>query len=468
MSVDVPTAADPARADRLRRDVLVVGGVGFLVRLIWVVYSHRAPGGLNDPLLYQRFAQGIARGDGYVSFFGKPTAYYPPGYPYFLGALQWLSNLVGLDDHLTPVAGVVQAVLGGVAAGALVVAGRRLGASWGPSAARRIGIAAGVVLALWPNLVLYAGVLLSETLFVACLAVFLAAALSMTDEDGSLRTAPTIVAAASLGAATLVRPQVLVVLPALVVAWFVARRGWRAVLRDTALLVVGVVVALSPWIVRNAVVLDAFVPLSNNGGDNMCVGFHPGATGHFEVPAYCDTGEFYTDGPAAELRRESETRSLARRWATHHLSALPGLSIRKLWYTYHSDGDGLRAVESYEADRFLPDGLRTLLRWTATIGYLVVVVAAAIGTGATAVRAWRERGRDPVTTAVLAMTALSVLVPIAFFGDARFKVAVTPFLALLAGVGIDKLGTLLHTWNSVPSSSDPEPSPDSSGAPAPV
>src|SRR6478609_8308111 len=93
-------AADPARADRGRRDLLAVAGVAFLVRLLWVLYSHRPPGGLNDPLLYQRFAQGIARGDGYVSFFGKPTAYYPPGYPYFLGVLQWLSNLVGLDDHL--------------------------------------------------------------------------------------------------------------------------------------------------------------------------------------------------------------------------------------------------------------------------------------------------------------------------------------------------------------------------------
>jgi 4-amino-4-deoxy-L-arabinose transferase-like glycosyltransferase len=447
----------PRPHDTSRRDVVAVAGVAFVLRFAWVLYSHRPPGGLNDPLLYQRFAQGIARGNGYTSFFGKPTAYYPPGYPYFLGVIQWFCNLVGLDDHLVLVTGIVQAALGGLAAGALVVAGRRLGAGWGDRAARRVGVAAGLALALWPNLILYAGVLLSETLFVACLSVFVAAAVSMTGDDGALRTRPTLLAALSLGAATLVRPQVLVVLPALVVAWLIARRGWRVVVRDTGLLVVGVVVVLTPWIVRNAVVLDAFVPLSNNGGDNMCVGFHPGATGHFEVPAYCDTGEFYTDGPEAELRREAETRALARRWATGHLGSLPGLSIRKLWYTYHSDGDGLRAVESYEHDRFLPSGLRTLLRWTATIGYLVVLVAAAAGGVATTARALRERGRDPVATGVLAMTALSVLVPIAFFGDARFKVAAAPFLALLAGVGVDRLGTLLQTWNSVPRTIDHDP-----------
>jgi hypothetical protein len=267
---------------------------------------------------------------------------------------------------------------------------------------------------------------------------------------------PTVLAALSLGAATLVRPQVLVVLPAMVVAWLLARRGWRAVARDAGLLVVGVVLVLTPWIVRNAIVLDAFVPLSNNGGDNMCVGFHPGATGHFEVPAYCDTGEFYTDGPEAELRREAETRARARRWAVDHLGALPALSIRKLWYTYHSDGDGLRAVESYEEDRFLPGGLRTLLQWTTRIGYLVVLTGLATGAVVATARAWRERGRDPVPTAVLAMTVVSMMIPIAFFGDARFKVAAAPLIALLAGLGLDRIGTLLQNWNG-----DPRTQPDS-------
>jgi hypothetical protein len=270
--------------------------------------------------------------------------------------------------------------------------------------------------------------------------------MTMTGPDGTIRARPAIVAAVSLGASTLVRPQVLVVLPALVVAWLLGRRGWRAVVRDTGLLVVGVVLVLSPWIIRNAVVFDAFVPLSNNGGDNMCVGFHPGATGHFEVPRSCDTGEFYTDGPAAELRREDETTARARRWATSHIGALPALSLRKLWYTYNSDGDGLRAVESYEQDRFLSDGVRVLLQWTTRVAYLVVLAAVAVGTGAAVRRAWRDRGHDVATTAVLAMALLSVLVPVAFFGDARFKVAATPLLALLAGVGLARLSLRSSSW----------------------
>jgi 4-amino-4-deoxy-L-arabinose transferase-like glycosyltransferase len=305
------------------------------------------------------------------------------------------------------------------------------------------------VLALWPNLVLYAGVLLSETLFVAALAVFVAAVLSVEDGDGRLRVGVAVLAAAALGVATLVRPQVLVVLPALVVAWLVARRPWRRLARDLAFLCAGVVVALSPWVIRNAVVLDAFVPLSNNGGDNLCVGFHPGATGHFEVPPSCDTGEFYTDGPAAELRREDETTARARRWATGHLGALPALSIRKLWYTYDSDGDGLRAVESYEQDRFLPDGLRSILHGVTAIGYVVVVAATLVGMLLALRRWWRDRGRSVAVGSVVAMAVLSLLVPVAFFGDARFKVASAPLVALLAGVGIARTIALVATRRSV-------------------
>lgn len=48
----------------------------------------REPEGLTDLTLYPLFAEGIAEGRGYLSL-GKPTAY-SPGYPYFLGAIQWL------------------------------------------------------------------------------------------------------------------------------------------------------------------------------------------------------------------------------------------------------------------------------------------------------------------------------------------------------------------------------------------
>ncbi len=448
-----------------KSDAVRVALVAFALRAVWVIAVHRPPRGLRDPWIYRRFARGIAAGAGYVSIHGKPTAYYPPGYPYFLGGLQWLANHLGLGASLPLVAGLAQAILGGVAAGATVIAGRELGhrlvgAKFGAGRPdvlddpeqtpipRSVGLAGGLVIALWPNLILYSGVMLSETLFIATFAVFLAAVFRLfnrSERPCPLWCGEIVVAALALGVATLVRPQVLLMLPALAVAMALGRWGWRPALGHLGIMAAGVVLLLAPWVIRNASVFHAFVPLSNNGGDNLCVGFHPGASGAFEIPAYCDTGEFYIDGPAAELRRERETTRRARRWATSHLGELPALSVRKLWYTYRSEDDGLRALESYEQDPFLPSRVRDAARVALQVSDLAIMAATLLGAPGVAVAWFRRRGHDVALAALGVMTAASALIPVAFFGDARFKVASAPLFALLAGAGL-----LIRRWWSVP------------------
>lgn len=429
---------EPPTAPLVRRDpwTWVVVGVAVVLRLVWVAVGARPPRILADPALYYYAALQIACGRGYVSLGGEPcvagahpfrTAYYPPGYPYFLGTVQRVLVATGLDRHTVVVAGVLQALLGGVAVVAVVVVGRRLGG-------RAVGIVAGAVLACWPNLVVYAGLLLSETLFVTALAVGLAGILTM-DDGGRRRWWRAVVGGGALGVAALVRPQVLLVVPALVVAWTVSRLGWREVLRRAAVPVVGVVVVAAPWAVRNASVFGSFVPFSTNGGDNLCVGFHPGARGGFSIPDYCDTGEFYTDGPAAELRRDREARSRALRFVRSHPGALPMLSLRKLAITYRTDTDGLFAAVSFGKDQFLGSAFGPLKVVVGT-GWVVVVVTAAVGMVVTVRSGWRRRRTDPTGLCLVTTTLAGLFVPVLFFGDPRFKVAVAPCLAVLAGVGL--------------------------------
>jgi hypothetical protein len=452
------TDAEAARTGPWR-DVLCVAAVAAAVRAVWVLFMSREPAGLSDPILYVTSARFISEGEGYRSLLGTPTSYYPPGYPYFLGAARWVLSLVGAEDQLVLTAGLLQALLGGVAAGALVIAGRRLGG-------RAVGLVAGLVLALWPNLIAYTSVMLSESLFVALWAVFLAALVHLdgdrhddagagggSDADGAATRiwpprVPAIIAAASLGAACLVRPQsALLAVPAAGLAWALARVGWRATLARMAVLSAGVVLVVMPWTVRNAVVLDGFVPVSTNTGDNLCVGFHEGASGGFQMPPDCDTGEFYTDGPAAELRREEETRRRAIEWATANLGELPGLSVDKVRLTFRTDDDSLFAIESYGADpRFSPEARRTLsIGWNAY--YWTVMAFAALGglaaIATTISAALRRRHGRPVDGAgasgdplvVLALSLTGVLVPVLSFGDARFKLSIVPCLALLAAYG---------------------------------
>lgn len=409
--------------------VIVASGV--VLRLGWATVGARTPRILADPALYYQAALRIADGKGYQGFWGRPTAYYPPGYPWFLGVVQWILEHVGLGSHTVGAVAVVQSLLAGVAIAAVMVIANRVG---GP----RVALAAGVVFACWPNLVMHASVMLSETLFVTLVSVSVAAALFMV-RSGRLALVPAVLAGGAMGAATLVRPQVLLVAAAVVLGWALGGIRGRDLLRRSTVLVVGVVVVVAPWTIRNAVVFGAFVPVSTNDGDNLCVGFHPGASGFFEIPKACDTGEFYIDGPGAELRRQSETRSRALDYIRNHPGDLPLLSWKKLWYTFYRDGDALAASTSFGRDQWLTGRPRHVVDAVTTVSYLLIMVGAVAGAVLTWSRSWRTRREDPTGLVVVLAAVASTVVPLLFFGDPRFKVGGTPFYAVLAGVAFAAL-----------------------------
>ncbi|MCZ7629565.1 MAG: hypothetical protein M5U19_11150 [Microthrixaceae bacterium] len=72
---------------RIGRSLVGVGLLAFVVRAAWVMAFAKIPGGgiISDPVLYHAYGQRIAEGQGYMSYWGFPTSYYPPGYPFFLG-----------------------------------------------------------------------------------------------------------------------------------------------------------------------------------------------------------------------------------------------------------------------------------------------------------------------------------------------------------------------------------------------
>lgn len=437
---DPPTEADVLTGPRRgpgRRDLLLVAGVAVVARLAVALWLARAPAGLSDPAMYRGFARHIADGDGYVSLLGEPTTYYPPGYPLFLGALQKALDIVGLRDSLPAGAAVVQALLGGVGAAAVAVAGGRIGRALVSRkdlhvSARSVGVAAGLAIALWPNLVAHASVLLSETLFVALFACFLAGTFVLADGDRP-RWGPAVATAAALGAATLVRPQVLLCVPAVAVAWWVAKVPWRRSLPLLGVLVAGVVVLVVPWTVRNAIVMGSPVPISTNGGDNLCIGFRDDASGGFAITDACDTGDRYVDGAAVEVRRDRENVRRALEWIRENPLELPALSARKLWLTFRDDSDALRAAESYGDAPRLGDGPRTIARAIGDVGWFALVVAAL---GGAVVLAGRGSRSDPAVLALATTTLAGLAVPVLFFGDPRFKLGMAPCVALLAGVGL--------------------------------
>lgn len=397
----------------------------FGVRLAWCVYAAHEPVGFHDPAFYRLLAHQLARFDGYV-LEGEPTAYYPIGYPAVLGAAFLAGRVVGADGPAAETAITTALNLAAAMAGVWLtfLLGRRVAGAWA-------GVVAAGIVAVLPNLVFHTSVALTETLF---LPVALAFALVLADARWSAGgpTAWRLAGAGVLlGAAALIRPVVLPSLLLLPAVWLASRLGWRRALRDVAVLGIVAAAVIAPWTIRNAVRMDAFVPISTNTGDNLCMSRQPGAQGGFLLTDHCFGGPDLAgvERPDYELRRDAQGRRLALEFLREH----PGREV-ELWFgrlgaTFHHDHDGLLAVEDYGSEPFLSDGERDVYRRLADGAWFVLaaasIVALAVAAANPALR------RNPGAVLVVAVAAGTLVPVVAFFGDARFKVPAIPFVAVL-------------------------------------
>lgn len=439
--------ASEARAWWRDSAILVVLAVALALRLAVVAWLAHEPGGTPDPAFYWNAGRSIAEGTGYQSPAGFLTAYFPPGYPYFLGAVMAAIDALGLQGMGASVIGATQAVLGTGTVLLVILTGRLLGG-------RRLGLVAGAVLAIWPNIVAYSAAFLSETLYLGIFAVFMYASVRMV-ADGSPSWGWTVMATASLGASALVRPQILLAVPLLVVAWLIAGMGWRRAVLWALALVAGTLLVIAPWAARNASVFGQVVPVSTNGGVNLCIGFSDRAWGGFHLAQDCTPAESYSGGPASELTNDRILTATAREWIAEHPGQIPTLSILKLRYTFWPDNDGFQGIESYGASPAIPPQVRGPMEFTANIYYAAIALLAVAGFVILTVRCAGDRSRQAGGWVLLALTVAAAIVPAMVFGDPRFKVPVAPQMAILAAVTLVTLAKVLLSRDNT-RTSDPE------------
>ena len=344
--VRVTEAGRRLRSDRGRLGIAVAAAVGLVLRVVVVLWASRTPQGLVDPARYFRYAEAIGRGEGMVEVLsgGEPTAYFPPGYPYFLGAIQAVLTHTPLPDDLPLYGGLANAVVGAVSIVLVGLLARRLAS---PAA----GVVAAALLAVYPNLVLHTAALLSETLSIALLLGFLLALVPPGTGrwPGPLVGRRLVGAGLLLGGLLLVRPVTVGVAGAAVVAWLVAGEGWRRTATRTAAVVGVALLCLAPWTVRNLVRMDAFVPLSTNTGDNLCIGHAPTAGGGFDQPVECMTGTGVQGGIEDEVSSNDEKTRRALRFAREGWRREPGLTVNRIEILLERDDDSVRALQSYGA-----------------------------------------------------------------------------------------------------------------------
>ncbi|WP_437950582.1 hypothetical protein WME98_06980 [Sorangium sp. So ce296] len=324
---------DAAMAAR-RRDGGAIFALALAARIAVVAWAAGRFPPTADGTYYHRIAERIAAGLGYTWLWpdGVVTyaAHYPVGYPGAVGALY------AAFGARPAVAMLLNAVVGALAA----LAVHRLAVRAAPRS-RAIPALSGALVALHPGLVAYTPAVMTEGVtgsLVAC-----AAWASARARERRPALAPFAVLGLLVGAATLVRPQALLLAPLFAgLALLGAPRGDGARLRGSlaagaarraAPVVVTVLAALlvcAPWTARNCARMNQCALVSVNGGWNLLIGADPASTGAWapiQVPEACRE-VFDEAGKDACFGRE------ARRYIAEHPGAWLGLVPRKLAATF--------------------------------------------------------------------------------------------------------------------------------------
>ena len=421
------------RIGRVPRDLLIILAVALVLRVAWVVYAAREPATFGDPFIYMALARRIAEGNGYGPLFSfGPTAFHPPGYPGWLAGIVWSAKLAGLESHEPKIIGLIQAGLG-TASVALVyaIAGRLF--------TRRVATIAAALTACFPNLIFYSALMYSETLYTfgVLLAVWI---IVRADWNPTPSTRVLVAFGLVVGLSSLVRPFAFLAVIALAVALLRAGVSWRDAARRVGVVAGTAVLLLVPWTIRNAFAYHAFVPISTNLGDTLCLDNAPGAYGGFrELPPECSPSpppqrsNAYFEEPrtgANEAKHNSHNLRYAASWAIHNPGREAVLVFRRAFYGYRDDHDALTDPTGPNGN-FPPAGLRRPFGRLADAYYYVVLALGIAG-------AFKFRG-DPRRTFVLLVGASIAVVPLFLYGLIRFHIPLLPFLALGAAVTIDSL-----------------------------
>jgi hypothetical protein len=405
----------------------VIVTVAFALRLGWVLYVDvEAPVAWQlsgDQFSYYTYGRQIADGIGYESYItGEPTAYYPIGYPAILAALFFVVGHTPLPDDYVLAANVMHVVLGTASVVLGYLIGRRL-------LGRVAGLVAAGILAVFPNLVFQVASFQLEVTFIFLCLAALAIVVLHDWATGPPSTPRLLAFGAVLGVSVLVRPFSIWFVGALLVAALAAHLGWRRSLAVAAIPLAVVVVMSVPWTIRNAIRMDAFVVTSTNTGDTLCLDRFDGATGEFRFADH----EGCSDPNLPEVERNNASTRMAVRWVIDH----PGREIvqigRRARLMYGSDHDGVEAVNTLGGGPVMADATARRLSRLADASFRVVGVLAAVGLVVLLGRANRRR---PEVLVLLLSIASLVVVPLLLWGNPRFHLPVSPFLAILAGVAV--------------------------------
>ena len=407
--VDTPVAIDLGdAADRFRRSLAVIVGLGAVWRFGFVIITKwNRELLLNDSLYYSW--QGVQLADG-VWFRNitatMPAAEHGPLTSLMIAPVSWGSHALFQQRLMTTLFGVVTVALIGLV-------GRRVGGD-------RVGLVAAVLAAVYPNLWINDGLVMSESLGCMLVAGLLWAVLELLERP---RTSIALAAGALLALCALARSELILLAP--LVALVVLRwlrpltEAWKSVV-ITAL---ATVVVLAPWVGFNLSRFERPVLLTTNDGTTLVGTYCPEA---FYGEALGGWSFFCVlqnpGGPDGvdDSVRSAERRATALSYARDNVDRLPVVVAARLARTADLYGLGNLVHQDVGEERD---------RWASWAGIVSWWILAPIG----AVGMWRSGRIARRYPWVLMMPVVTVVVTtMLFYGAHRIRSPLEPSLVVAA------------------------------------
>jgi 4-amino-4-deoxy-L-arabinose transferase-like glycosyltransferase len=416
----------PVRRPAADRTWLAVFVVAFGLRLAYA-WLATGPNGLpyGDSVDYDTLAWRLATAHGFSlgpDSAMYPTAFRPP-------VLPWITSLVyAVTGHRFFLGVLLQCVIGALVPILLLELGRHL-------FSRGVGVIAAWLAAFHPLLVFFSGYLLTETPFVVMTLVAMLATVSWIKTP---RPSRAIGAGLLWGVAALTRPTALL-LPGLVLMWAWAPLGLivapRDRLRQAALLLAGLAIAIAPWTARNAVALHAFVPITTGGGkalldsNNGVVWGDPALRGGATSVVRLEPYAMRLRG-LPEPAYDRECGRMAREFLSAHRSEWPAMALAKLARFWRLRGETATSGSWRRAGGPLDAMVRfadPLLLWSVVTWPFAIVGLVGMARGA------RRFYQSLVPLTVIYFMLLAVV----YWGALRTRIPAEPFLVLLSAAGMD-------------------------------
>lgn len=400
-----------------------------VLRVAWVLWVDRDGFVLNDAMMYNANAVAINEGLGFRPPQGGPSAQWPPAYSTILAGIYWVFGIEPLWGE------IFNAIVSALTVVLLMLLIERV-------VDRRAAIVGGVMLAVLPGPILWTDVLVTETLYTA---MFVLCFLVLAHASPTWRWLVAIGAVIGLGA--LVRGEALTwgLLP-IVLFWRELPRLELA--KRIAGVAAVVIVILMPWTIRNAIVMDAFVPVATNASATLWSGHHAGATGGQTYPPE----EYYLQFDQEPPLRELQSGSALRRDAIEYMVTHPvhELQLVPLKLIHLNRGDSYALDWVNDAPGAAPISPINVERIgvIADVGYYGLLTLFLLGAVVLGRPFWRTRmGRVFAASFLTALFLYGFL----YYGNYRYRLPYEPLMVLVAAAFL----TQLWRWRRTSERTDP-------------